>query len=29
MQRISKEYYKQVYANKSDNLGEMDRFLEA
>lgn len=29
MQRICKEYYKQVYANRSDNLEEVDKFLEA
>lgn len=23
-----KEYYEQLYANKSDNLEEMDKFLE-
>ena len=23
-----RDYYKQVYANKMDNLEEMDRFLE-
>lgn len=24
----TEEYYKQLYANKFDNLGEMDQFLE-
>ena len=28
IQRIMRDYYKQVYANKRDNLGEMDKFLE-
>ena len=28
MQRIIKGYYKQLYTNKSDNLEEMDKFLE-
>ena len=23
-----RDYYKQPYANKMDNLGEMDKFLE-
>ena len=23
-----RDYYKQIYANKMDNLEEMDRFLE-
>ena len=27
IQRIIKDYYKQVYANKMDNLQEMDTFL--
>ena len=28
IQRIMKDYYKQMYANKMDNLQEMDKFLE-
>ena len=28
MQRIIRDYYQQLYANKMDNLGEMDKFLE-
>ena len=28
MQRIMRDYYKQLYANKMDNLKEMDKFLE-
>ena len=28
IQRIIKDYYKQFYANKTDNLEEMDRFLQ-
>ena len=28
IQRIMKDYYKQLYANKMDNLEEMDKFLE-
>ena len=28
MQRIVRDYYKQLYANKMDNLEEMDKFLE-
>ena len=27
-QRIMRDYYKQIYANKMDNLEEMDKFLE-
>ena len=27
-QRIIKDYYQQLYANKMDNLEEMDTFLE-
>ena len=27
-QRIMRDYYKQLYANKMDNLEEMDNFLE-
>ena len=27
-QRIMRDYYKQLYANKRDNLEEMDKFLE-
>ena len=28
IQRIIKDYYKQLYANKMDNHEEMDKFLE-
>ena len=28
IQRTMRDYYKQVYANKMDNLEEMDQFLE-
>ena len=28
IQRIMKDYSKQLYANKMDNLEEMDKFLE-
>ena len=28
MQRIIRDYYEQLYGNKMDNLGEMDRFFE-
>ena len=28
MQRIIRDYYKQLYTNKMDNLEEMDKFLE-
>ena len=27
-QKIIREHYKQLYANKLDNLKEMDKFLE-
>ena len=28
IQRITRDYYKQLYASKMDNLEEMDKFLE-
>ena len=28
MQRIIRDYYKQLYAPKMDNLEQMDKFLE-
>ena len=29
IERIMRDYYKQLYANKMDNLKEMDKFLES
>ena len=28
IQRIVRDYYKQLYANEMENLEEMDKFLE-
>ena len=28
IQRIMRDYYKQLYSNKMDNLEELDKFLE-
>ena len=29
IQRIMRDYYQQLYANKMDNVEEMDKFLES
>ena len=29
IQRILRDYYQQLYANKMDNVEEMDKFLES
>ena len=29
IQRIIRDYYQQLYANKMDNFDEMDKFLES
>ena len=28
IKRIMRDYYKQLYANKMDNLAEMEKYLE-
>ena len=28
IQRVTRDYYKQLYGNKMDNLEELDKFLE-
>ena len=28
IERITRDYYKQLYANKTENLEELDQFLE-